>query len=38
LKGKAELKVGVRAKDVRTMVRCPIPTYLIGVDEPAGKA
>lgn len=37
-KGKARLKVGVAAADVRTMVRCPIPTYLIGVDEPAGRA
>lgn len=34
----AELKVGVAADDVRKMVNCPVPTYLIGVDEPAGLA
>ncbi|HUY87603.1 MAG TPA: hypothetical protein VMV10_02600 [Pirellulales bacterium] len=33
-----DLKVGVKAKDVQAMVRCPVPAYLIGVDEPAGEA
>jgi hypothetical protein len=37
-KGTADLKVQVKAKDVQPMVRCPIPTYLIGIDEPAAKA
>src|SRR5438105_2528320 len=32
------LDVGVKAVDVQRMVRCPIPTYLIGVDEPSGLA
>lgn len=32
----ADLKVAVSAADVRKMANCPIPTYLIGVDEPAG--
>jgi hypothetical protein len=36
--GSAKLKAAVSADDVRKMVRCPIPTYVIGVDEPAGKA
>jgi hypothetical protein len=36
--GTADLKVHVKAKDVRFMVRCPIPTYLIGVDERAEVA
>ena len=30
-----DLKVQVKAKDVRAMLICPIPTYLIGVDEKA---
>lgn len=33
-----DLKVGLKAKDVQAMVRCPVPAYLIGVDEPAGEA
>lgn len=35
--GTADLKVQVKAKakDVRAMLVCPIPTYLIGVDEKA---
>jgi len=33
-----DLKVSVKAKDVRAMVRCPVPAYLIGVDEPAAEA
>jgi hypothetical protein len=37
-KGMAELKVQLKAKDVRFMIRCPIPTYLIGVDERAEVA
>lgn len=34
----AALKTGVKAGDVRKMVRCPVPTYVIAVDEPAGRA
>ena len=37
-KNSLELKVGVKAKDVLAMVRSPLPTYLIGVDEPAAEA
>jgi Domain of unknown function (DUF4365) len=37
-KGTLDLKVKVKARDVQLMVRCPIPTYLIGVDEPTAKA
>ncbi|HLN32220.1 MAG TPA: hypothetical protein VK395_31115 [Gemmataceae bacterium] len=33
-----ELKVGVKARNVQAMVRCPVPAYLIGVDEPAAEA
>ena len=33
--GMTDLKVQVNAKDVRAMLVCPIPTYLIGVDEEA---
>jgi hypothetical protein len=33
-----DLKVKVKAGDVQVMVRCPIPTYLIGIDEPAKQA
>ncbi len=33
--GVAKLKLRLGAKDVRTMIICPIPTYLIGVDERA---
>jgi hypothetical protein len=36
--GMARLKVQLKARDVRFMVRCPIPTYLIGVDEKAEVA
>jgi hypothetical protein len=36
--GTLDLKVAVKAADVQKMVRCPIPTYLIGVDEPAAKS
>jgi hypothetical protein len=32
------LLVQVDAADVRRMVRCPFPTYLIGVDEPNDRA
>jgi hypothetical protein len=32
------LLVQVDAEDVRRMVRCPFPTYLIGVDEPNDRA
>jgi hypothetical protein len=35
---RAGLKVGVGADDVRRMVNCPVPTYVVGVDEPAGVA
>jgi len=37
-KGTTNLKVQLRAKDVQTMLTCPIPTYLIGVDEKAETA
>ena len=37
-KGMASLKVQLKAHDVRFMIRCPIPTYLIGVDEKAEVA
>jgi hypothetical protein len=37
-KRSAALKTAVTADDVRKMARCPIPAYLIGVDEPADKA
>jgi hypothetical protein len=33
-----DLKVQLKAKDVRSMLACPIPTYLIGVDEKAEVA
>ena len=32
------LLVQVVEEDVQRMVRCPLPTYLIGVDEPSGQA
>lgn len=32
--GEVRLKVGIKKSDVERMVRCPVPTYLIGVDEP----
>ena len=34
----ANLKVSVKSGDVRKMIHCPSPTYVIGVDEPAGLA
>ncbi len=34
----ANLKVHLKAQDVRFMIHCPIPTYLIGVDEKAEVA
>lgn len=37
-KRKARLKTRVAAGDVRKMVRCAIPTYVIAVDEPAALA
>ena len=37
-KRERRLVVQVDAGDVRRMVRCPVPTYLVGVDEPAGQA
>jgi hypothetical protein len=33
-KGQRRLLVQVGEEDVERMVRCPFPTYLIGVDEP----
>ncbi len=30
---KAKLKTQLKAEDVQAMLECPIPTYLIGVDE-----
>ena len=38
VKNTLALKVAVKASDVEKMIRCPIPTYLIGVDEPAAKS
>jgi hypothetical protein len=35
---KRRLRVQVDAEDVRRMVQCPFPTYLIGVDEPHERA
>lgn len=32
------LAVQVSVEDVQRMVECPVPTYLVGVDEPAGEA
>jgi hypothetical protein len=37
-KGMTDLKVQLNSQDVRFMIRCPIPTYLIGVDEKAEVA
>ncbi len=37
-KGMADLNVQLKTQDVRFMIRCPIPTYLIGVDEKAEVA
>jgi len=37
-KGTIDLKIALKAADVQKMVRCPIPTYLIGIDEPAAKS
>ncbi|HEX3725513.1 MAG TPA: DUF4365 domain-containing protein [Pirellulales bacterium] len=38
LPGTLDLDVTLKKKDVLSMVHCPIPTYLIGVDEPNAKA
>src|SRR5262249_37913291 len=32
------LNVGVKQQDIERMVTCPLPTYVIGVDEPAEVA
>jgi hypothetical protein len=37
-KRKKRLPVGMKKTDVLSMVRCPVPTYLIGVDEPSEAA
>jgi hypothetical protein len=37
-KRQRRLLVQVGAEDVRRMVQCPFPTYLVGVDEPNGRA
>jgi hypothetical protein len=37
-RGMTNLKVRLEFKDVRAMLACPIPTYLIGVDEKAEVA
>ena len=37
-RGSLDLQVQLKADDVQSMVRCPIPTYLIGIDEPAAVA
>ena len=36
--GRLSLKAGMKAQDVQRMVHSPIPTYLIGVEEPAVTA
>jgi hypothetical protein len=36
-KGTRRLIAGVTSEDVRRMARCPLPTYLLGVDEPREK-
>ena len=33
-----KLKLAINPGDVQKMVRCPIPTYLIGIDEPEASA
>jgi hypothetical protein len=33
-----QLPVSLKANDVQKMVHCPIPTYLIGVNEPNARA
>lgn len=33
--GMAKLKIQLKSSDVKAMLMCPIPTYLIGVDEKA---
>ena len=33
-----DLKVALKAADVQKMIRCPIPTYLIGIDEPNARS
>lgn len=33
-KNNRRLQVQVSADDIRRMVLCPLPTYLIGIDEP----
>jgi hypothetical protein len=37
-KGMAKLQIQLKASDVKAMLVCPIPTYLIGVDEKAEVA
>src|SRR6266478_5356664 len=37
-KNSRRLLVHVDAQDVRRMVQCPFPTYLIGIDEPDDRA
>ena len=37
-KNSQRLLVQVDAQDVRRMVQCPFPTYLIGIDEPDDRA
>jgi hypothetical protein len=37
-RNRRRLLVQVDAEDVRRMVLCPFPTYLIGVDEPHDRA
>jgi Domain of unknown function (DUF4365) len=36
--GGLQLKVSLTRRDAQRMMACPIPTYLIGVDEPAETA
>ncbi len=37
-KGKAGLKVSVKAPDIQKIAVCPVPAYVIGIDEPGSKA
>lgn len=37
-KGTAALEVQLKSQDVLAMIHCPIPTYLIGVDERSATA
>jgi hypothetical protein len=38
LPGVLDLPISLKARDVHKMVHCPVPTYVIGVDEPNATA